>query len=300
MTVCHLCGAPLAAAPCIIEVGRFEEPCRSVACSECGLVQQDPMPSEEELDAYYRETYRQVHLPMVMEVGDRTFQPPHLGGSVPAYEHAHALRATQKVHEHQPLRPAILESLGARKGHRLLEIGAGPGRIAAEVMTAGVQVVAVEPDDECRATALDLGVDCRASLEGVEGPFDGAYMVHSLEHMREPIAVLRAVRRMLKPRRRIYIEVPNLAMPYGTLAWFFQGPHLYNFAPNTLSAILHCAGFDRADKMVAGGALWAIGESVGEDRDFATHPPLVVGRGGDWWAGYLWAYHYLVASRAGG
>ncbi len=298
---CRLCGAKLdeMGAPVLTEVGRYGEDCRVVCCSVCGLAQRSPMPTEEELATYYRDEYRKVHVPLPMQWHGRQILPPHDGGAVAPYEAAHDARAKQHVHEHHETRPAIIHSLGLRPGHRVLEIGCGDGRVAAELMDAGIDVVAIEPDDECRQAALDRGVECYADMVGLGFDFDGAVMVHSLEHMREPIAILRTVRRALKPRRRVYIELPNLAYPYGQLAWFFQAPHLYTFGPDQLAAVMHCAGFDLAAKLVSGSALWGIGESMGEDRPWESYRMLWPERVGAWWQGYLTSYQTFVGSREG-
>src|SRR5579875_2800020 len=44
-----------------------------------------------------------------------------------------------------------LERLGARSGTRVLDLGAGTGKLARQLVSRGLDVVAVEPGDEMRA-----------------------------------------------------------------------------------------------------------------------------------------------------
>lgn len=143
-----------------------------------------------------------------------------------------------------------LRLLGALEpGSRVLDLGAGDGRLAAALAQNGHRVTAVEPFREV-PQASDLTV-LRERVDGVDLPadsFDAAVLWHVLEHLPEPLAVLERVRRWLVPGGRLLVGVPNLASVQASLGgerWFHLDPerHLVHFTPQGLLALLGGAGF---------------------------------------------------------
>jgi SAM-dependent methyltransferase len=78
--------------------------------------------------------------------------------------------------------------------------------------------------------------------------FDVVTMWHSLEHVHDPLSVLREAYQLLVPEGRLVIAVPNIeSWPHHWFgrAWFgLDLPrHLTHFCPKTLQIMLECAGF---------------------------------------------------------
>ena len=70
--------------------------------------------------------------------------------------------------------------------------------------------------------AYDNGVVIwKKTIPEVQEKFDFVMMHHAFEHMAEPLAVLREIRRVLKPNRRALIRIPIA----GSFAWRKYGVH---------------------------------------------------------------------------
>jgi SAM-dependent methyltransferase len=146
-----------------------------------------------------------------------------------------------------------LRLLGPLDGSsRVLDLGAGDGRLAAALAGAGHRVTAVEPFREVGAgrdlpdaTVLQTSVD---ELDLPDASFDAAVLWHVLEHLAEPGATLERVRRWLVPGGRLLVGVPNLASLQAELGgerWFHldRRRHLVHFTPRGLALLLGRAGF---------------------------------------------------------
>jgi ubiquinone/menaquinone biosynthesis C-methylase UbiE len=108
----------------------------------------------------------------------------------------------------------------APAGGRLLDIGCGTGRHAVPLALGGFDVVGVDfaPGMLARAAGraaqhraeLDLRqVDVRSGLPFPDGSFDAALCSYVLQTIDNPVALLREVRRVLKPDGALLVEVPT-------------------------------------------------------------------------------------------
>lgn len=97
----------------------------------------------------------------------------------------------------------------------LIDIGAGPGAFAAAAKQAGFAVTAIEMDERCcrymservrvRAICSDQPIAALHALAGA----DVISLWHSLEHLREPAAMLAAAAERLREGGVLAIGVPN-------------------------------------------------------------------------------------------
>lgn len=136
---------------------------------------------------------------------------------------------------------------------RVLDVGAGDGRLLARLAAADHDVEGIEPSsshaERARAAA---GVRVHAlPLERVElpqGGFDAAVMWHVLEHVADPAAALARVRTWLRPGGVAVVATPNLASFQALIGgdrWFHQDVprHLSLFTPEGLRLLLERSGF---------------------------------------------------------
>lgn len=140
----------------------------------------------------------------------------------------------------------------ARPGAALLDVGCGNGDFLDFAHRAGWQVMGVEPDPLAVETARGRGLEVRPGgievLDGVRAAFDVITLSHVIEHVHEPLEMLRACYRLLKPGGFLWLETPNLDSlghrVYGP-AWRALEPprHLVLFTWGSLERALEAAGF---------------------------------------------------------
>jgi SAM-dependent methyltransferase len=223
---CALCGGTRTRPYCV----KFGYPI--VKCAGCGLVYCSPRMTSEETDKRYSpEYFWKEYLPSV--------KPP------PGMDEG----AFLDLRFSAPL--ALLAN--GRPPARLLEIGTGAGFFLKAATRAGFDAHGLELSPEaCDYARNTLGLRViQASAE--EMPFDPAYfdaaaMFEVIEHLRDPLRVVRAAHRALKPGGRFVVSTPNLgALSRHVLgdewAVLSPGEHLYYFTETTLRAMLMKASF---------------------------------------------------------
>lgn len=107
--------------------------------------------------------------------------------------------------------------LPATPGGRVLEIGCGNGHLLTRLEHLGWQVEGLEPDPKAAAIAVSRGLRITNS-EFTEqtfapGTFDAIVMSHVIEHIGDPVTLLRRCRKILKPGGVLVMLTPNLNAP---------------------------------------------------------------------------------------
>jgi len=143
------------------------------------------------------------------------------------------------------------------RGSRILDLGAGDGRLAAALAQRGHSVTAVEPVRDVGAAAGDPNVTVlRSHIEDLdlpEGSFDVAILWHVLEHLSTPVETLARIRSWIADGGRLVVAVPNLASwqeRLGGRRWFHLDParHVIHLTPAGLEALLERAGFGKPSR----------------------------------------------------
>lgn len=140
--------------------------------------------------------------------------------------------------------------LGSVDGERVVEYGAGDGRLLAFLAGRGATVDGVEPSQSARGRARARGIDLFPDLDSAAlepGSVDLIVVWHVLEHLADPAAQLESMGVLLRPGGRIVISVPNLASlqaRIGSDSWFGQDVprHLTHFTPDGIEAIAERVG----------------------------------------------------------
>lgn len=136
-------------------------------------------------------------------------------------------------------------------GKAYLDFGSGQGLVAQEMAKIAASTRAVELHPVMREHLAKLGIESAPSLDALTGTYDVISLFHVLEHLEDPIAVLKRLGSFLKPKGTIVVEVPSsddaLITLYGSKAFrdfTYWSPHLYLFNPGTLRTVARRAGLE--------------------------------------------------------
>ena len=128
-------------------------------------------------------------------------------------------------------------AVGPLPDKRLLEIGSGFGAFLGYSRQGGIRAVGVEIDEPTAAVARGLlcangvgacpmAVGAGEALPFRTGSFDAVFSNSVLEHVRDPVRVLREAMRVLRPGGRLHFIIPSYASFYESHYGIFWLPHL--------------------------------------------------------------------------
>lgn len=75
-------------------------------------------------------------------------------------------------------------------------------------------------------------------------------MHHVLEHVLDPLHVLKKIRNIISPDGVLFIGVPNMAMPDEDISKFFRIEHCFCFVTKTLEKLLAKSGFEVLEMVI--------------------------------------------------
>jgi SAM-dependent methyltransferase len=192
---------------------------RVVQCSACGAAFTIPRPAS--LDRYYPRHYR-AYGALVTRVLSTLY----------------GLRVSRWVR----LKPECAA---------VLEVGCGPGLMLTAFRRRGWRVFGIERNEAAAEIARQaLGPNTIAtSMEGLpaDARFDLIVLFQVLEHIGEPVALLRKCERRLAPGGFLIVNVPNFSSWQSRFAgsqWMHLDVprHLVHYTPKTMTRTLKCAG----------------------------------------------------------
>jgi 2-polyprenyl-3-methyl-5-hydroxy-6-metoxy-1,4-benzoquinol methylase len=240
---------------------------------ECGLVWMDPMPTREDVWKGYRMYF--THRDYSPEDKKRIDRLGQLLVKVhkPLYKlfwHASGFRKVERDWRKRGDELFLNERI---PGGRLLDIGCGKGDFLARMRGRGWEVEGLEVDSEavkfaCSRHGLTIHHGALETLGLPDGSFDAVTANHVIEHVHEPIALLRECLRVLKPGGVLVLATPNINSDGHRVFgrnWSNLDPprHLHLFSGTTLKECGIRAGFQNMEVFsVPGYAEGAIQASV--------------------------------------
>lgn len=141
---------------------------------------------------------------------------------------------------------------GLAPGSRVLEVGAGDGKLVALMGRAGLDARGIDPSPAACAAARAHGVEVAnvgvAEAEVEPATQDAVVLWHALEHIDDPAAALGRIRGWLRPGGALVVAVPNLASAQARIGgdrWFHQDVprHRIHFTAAGAAALLERTGY---------------------------------------------------------
>ncbi len=137
------------------------------------------------------------------------------------------------------------------KPGKVLEIGCSTGVILALLKKRGWQVEGIEISTKAAEIAKKRGIQVlvRDFMQvKIDGKFDLVILNHTLEHLENPMEVIKKVKSLLYPGGLLYIDVPNFGGFSAKLMgknWPLLLPqeHLWHFTEKSLEILLKKLGF---------------------------------------------------------
>lgn len=237
---------------------------RICTAPDCGTAWLDPRPIAADLGLAYATYYTHpevVGTPAPPRWDDRLFGWLRAGYLASRYRHRRGEYGIVRRWLGQLLR--LHPDLAARvdlqafhlepvRGGRFLEIGCGSGDHLAAMREFGWDVEGVDPDPGAVATAQRRGLPVRRGTVTEQGfaraSFDAIGLCHVIEHVDDPVDLLRTCRELLTPGGRLVLVTPNIASfghaHYGR-HWLALDPprHLRLYTGASLRATVRAAGF---------------------------------------------------------
>jgi 2-polyprenyl-3-methyl-5-hydroxy-6-metoxy-1,4-benzoquinol methylase len=184
-------------------------------CDKCALVQQVPIPSDEDLQEYYSHTYRTEY--------KKTYTP----------KPRHIYRAGKAAID----RLEFLSSNSINSGH-LLDVGAGGGEFVYLANKKGFVSSGVEPNTGYSEFAKkEYGINISTGqLADISDHYSVVTMFHVLEHMPSPMLTFKKLWSIIEPGGSLFVEVPNIEAKDASPHNVFFKAHIYYFGNVTLAA----------------------------------------------------------------
>ena len=143
----------------------------------------------------------------------------------------------------------------ANSGGRVLDVGCGNGRFLVVARQMGWHCYGVEIDSVAAAVSRNEGIDVLGGQVSdldcaYDDYFDAVTLSHVIEHVHDPVDLLRQCRRVMKPGAHIWIETPNIeSVGYAVYGRHWRGleppRHLTLFNTESIQLSLQRAGFER-------------------------------------------------------
>lgn len=206
-----------------------------IDCETCGFKHIIPIPTDEELETYYSETFveeRPLYIDRIEEdlVWWKTVYADH-------YDN--------------------FEKLLAPDRRKILEVGCGLGHFLEFGKNRGWEVMGIEPSRKSAAYAGQLGIDVLNVMLTQEnadslGTFDVVYLQEVLEHVNDADGFIKILKNLIRPGGLICIAVPNeynplqlgLIKSLGYDPWWVSRLHINYFDFESLGNLLTQNGFN--------------------------------------------------------
>lgn len=195
-----------------------------VACQQCGLGVLSPFPRPEDVAGFYKDQFY-------------TGEGQRFRGWM------ESLRSWLAY-----LRGRTLNRLAPSKG-RLMDFGSGAGHFATSQASQGWDVVALDPYSSASNTS-EYWIDGeKLTINSPDEAFDAITLWYVVEHLSDPRAVIRELRRVTKRGGMLVLAQQDFASIQARVfgsRWLFLDPprHLWQFTIGSLSDLARQEGYE--------------------------------------------------------
>lgn len=162
----------------------------------------------------------------------------------PVYKQTRSQRALQQR--------AVLEAIplkSAAKGLRLLDVGTGIGILVQEAQRLGYEASGIEPSKKLQQDAVSRGLPVVQGVlphREITGPFDVVTIIDVIEHVTDPVGLLRSAAELMAPSGIMVVVTPDRSSIAARIMrrrwWHYRVAHIGYFEPKTLVKALEGAG----------------------------------------------------------
>lgn len=125
---------------------------------------------------------------------------------------------------------------------KVLDFGAGSGQFAGPLAELGMDITALEPDQQLQHRLRAKGLRAVGSIQDLpDGAFDYIYTLNVLEHIEDDVAALRSLHAKLTARGKLLIYVPAFPVLYTSMD--AKVGHVRRYTRGTLTSRVAAAGF---------------------------------------------------------
>ena len=195
-------------------------------CKDCELGFASPIPNKVLLSNFYKNVYRSSDSPHYVKNPQNTIFHPWYNAQF-AY---------------------INQFVEFKEINNVLDIGPGYGFLLREIRRNNnkIKLTAADPDITSLEYLVNYNIKIRKILFDLEkdkinsfGKSDLILSSHSLEHMSNPRAFFTYIEKLLPPKGKMFLEIPNCPLTENLyLRRYYDSPHLLFFNKKSLESII--------------------------------------------------------------
>lgn len=203
-----------------LETGIRQIKVSNCICMDCGIIFQEPQISDEDMEFLYKYQYR-------FNINKET-----------------AFQSRKEQYEYT-------RKYSDKSSGKILDIGCGEAYFLS-FFSEEWEKYGIEPSSTCveraRTNFPNTHIECGFYEDKPyqKDFFDIITIRHVLEHVKDPMVVLKKIRDELNATGILYVEVPNVhkAVQLEDITDFFGYQHTYHFSPATITNFLCKSGFE--------------------------------------------------------
>jgi len=158
-----------------------------------------------------------------------------------------------RIHDAEQVERLRMLGTGGLRGSVLMDVGCGAGSFLDVVKGLCRGTIGIEPTPSLRQAAADKGHTmfpyAHEAPARLDRTVDVAVAFSLVEHLEDPVAILKDVGRLLRPGGRLLVSTPNRrdwlldVLPDDYAPFFYRVVHTWYFDAESLTCLLRVAGF---------------------------------------------------------